>query len=70
MKTPLRPGTFLEAPGLYVGQTGDRKQQYISSEHAVICRETPESCFFGTAMSLLSCKCAACVFRPVSFPWV
>lgn len=40
MKTPLRPGTFLEAPGLYVGQTGDRKQQYISSEHAIICRET------------------------------
>lgn len=69
MKIPFEAGGILKAPGLYAGLTGDRKQQYISSEHAIICRETLESCFIGTAVSILPCKDAPCVFCPsVSFP--
>lgn len=69
MKMPFEAGGILKAPVLYVGLTGDRKQQYTSSEHAIICRETPESCFIGTAMSLLPCKDAPRGFcLSVSFP--
>lgn len=55
MKIPLEAGGILKTPGLYAGLTGDRKQQCISSEHAVICRETPEPRFVGTTVSLLPC---------------
>lgn len=53
---------ILKASHLYVGLAGDRNEQCISPEHAVLCGDTLWSGFIGTALSLLPQRDMPCVF--------